>query len=786
MSQWYSRQFGDTARFALRIAFHADPSVRVEPDEALAASWGSIEIWTRGRCLTRSADGDGGYADGVTWYLLPVLEWCAEHLDHLLNQEPFPAPVARDDIRDAADWLDASEEPLVTLTDAEEDAWYARRSDWREHHAIRSAVLDTAFPMVLFRRVGGSNEVSWDNDTWGTTHRPRVFTEARGATLVDARSVAESMSALLIETQLALRSRCRSARLLRYRGAAWEGSTLASTRPLWGLLMPPETTQAVGQLPDVESSIERAQPTGLLAEQTLETLALRSVRTSDPGHVRRILGHLPGATGPWPPRLTSLRQPADPDTLRPWMDGYAAADALRRRESWDDRPLARFGSWLRSLGVDAKAADLGPQVALMAVGAQDRNPAIRAAHLSDTTLAQGLGHLLLTPRRAVWMAPWLALSAACAAPPQAIGSAATSQASTPGTAAPHTAGTGGAPNGGSGGLGGTGGTAGTAGTTLAPIEVTDLASYTAACEQVLGPWPTFDCYDGVQVPVHVTRPDGSVTEAVTEDALQDGWRCDRPSHLQGCVPYGRIGTLVGDNGSTWTFVCRSYSTPHPDGSLTNDGQLRVLFEDLGVIAQHPVTGDTCFWAVPIDGRHFDGTVVPKPASAQDADFFGPGQAFWYTLPQIAGAPCTACHDNDPYIHTPWADQTGVVPSHPLVPYEVVARDVLIGLGGSSWSPARRIVHPDAANCVQCHELAERFTCGTPVDDATGRKSSWLGHTDAYLGQWPTDHWMDDFDSTALVGAWPTEESWDAEYAVAVDRIQQCCGGTDPDGLCWSP
>ncbi len=322
-------------------------------------------------------------------------------------------------------------------------------------------------------------------------------------------------------------------------------------------------------------------------------------------------------------------------------------------------------------------------------------------------------------------------------------------------------------------------------TPTVPVEVVDLASYTARCEQLLGEWPTFNCYDGVQVAVEVTGADFTVRQALGEADLEDGWKCDRPSHLQSCVPYGRIGTLTSANGSTYTFVCRSYSFPHPDGSLTPDGQLRVLFEDMGVIAQNPDSGDTCFWAIPIDGRHFDGVDIPKPGTPEDADFFGPGTAFWYSLPQIAGAACVSCHDNDPYIHTPWADQTGVVPSNPLVPYEVVARDVLIGMGGSTWSPAATLSHPDAAACLDCHRLGDRFTCGNPVLDATGRKPGGLAIADVYATQWPYDHWMDDFSTPDLLAAYPTEADWDYVFGEAAHQVTDCCNGIDPDGLCWT-
>lgn len=301
--------------------------------------------------------------------------------------------------------------------------------------------------------------------------------------------------------------------------------------------------------------------------------------------------------------------------------------------------------------------------------------------------------------------------------------------------------------------------------------VTDQQEYMRACEAELGEFPPFNCYEGVQIPITVT--DSSGTRFVTrEQDLEEGQKCDRPSRLSGCVPYSYVGVKTNSRGSLFTFICRLYEFRAPIGT-TSDGRPLVMFEDLGVIGHNPRSGASCFWAVPIDGKLFDGTQIPRPGSDEDASFY-PERGFWYTLPALAGSGCTTCHDNDPYVQTPWVQQVKVVPSVPLTSYHSVAADQLNALAQvTDWSPAQRLKEPDAAPCLSCHRLSNRFTCASLVEDATGDKLR-IMPTTAHFSQYPYSHWMDSFDAAELQKRYPTEADWDAQYAAATRAIQQCC------------
>lgn len=304
------------------------------------------------------------------------------------------------------------------------------------------------------------------------------------------------------------------------------------------------------------------------------------------------------------------------------------------------------------------------------------------------------------------------------------------------------------------------------------LPVTDMAGYMAACEAALGDFPDFVCEEGVEIPITVTTGTGPAVEVLFEGDLEGGTDCDRPLAVGGCIPHSRVGTKTNALGSTFTFVCRAYEFRAP-GS--------VLYDDLGVIAQNPATGDTCFWAVPIDGHTFDGTFIPRPGSEEDAAFYG-DRGFWYTLPEIASATCMRCHDNDPYIHTPAIEQTGQVPSQALVPFHPIAAENLNDLGNTSfWSLARTLVKEEAAPCLACHRLGERFTCDL-AQYAAGRTGSQYGAS-ASFRQWPRSHWMDEFDNASLASRFATEGDWDLVYGAAVDAITDCCNAPSTPG-CW--
>ena len=293
------------------------------------------------------------------------------------------------------------------------------------------------------------------------------------------------------------------------------------------------------------------------------------------------------------------------------------------------------------------------------------------------------------------------------------------------------------------------------------VRIVDQASYTAACDAILGEvWP-LDCASADEVPVEVTGADG-VRLAQSLADLEGGFRCDQPSALSHCVPGSRVKVGQTSAGVPYVLVCRKYNErPDDPGG----------YDQIGVVASDPDSGATCYWSTPEDGLR-RGDPLPKPGSA--ADLGWGSRSFWYTLPELRQAPCTACHDNDPWIHTPWIHRMDI-PSAPLAPTWLVGADAL------GWPAQRRLVHPDAAPCTGCHALAEGRSCELALD-AAGRKS-WAMPVSTAFSAWPRSHWMDDFDHEVLQTRYADAAAWDARWGAAVEVIAGCCSGERVEG-CW--
>lgn len=417
---WFSRLFGDTGVFGVRVELVDDPHPAPGMDPELKSSWGSIGIWVRGRCLTRSCRTDGTPAELVTWYLLPMLKWLAARAVALLNEEPLPDLVAQD-VGSSADWYLASENPPIRLFADEEDAWFSRRSEWWRRHSIRSPMEGVAFPQILMRRLGGEVEIAWDNEAWPATRSDLAFTEARGAETVPASTAAGVFGDLCREVASALAGRQDTLRPFAERML-----NLRSGEDAWHWLLPPmavETLRREGRFRQVVASLnERARGSaGLLVEHSVETMLLRSA----PPHAQAddliaILG-LPAtpSQGVAGRKILEARDPTNPPTRQPWEAGYVAATDFRRKLGWGDDNAPPIKRWLKDEGgARTSTVRLGPAIDGAAILSEGVAPLVhvnpdsqhRRMRPERMMWAAGLGHLVMDPAvgadLAVVDSPW--------------------------------------------------------------------------------------------------------------------------------------------------------------------------------------------------------------------------------------------------------------------------------------------------------------------------------------------------------------------------------------------
>ena len=187
---------GDTSVFALKLAFASDPDKGRDIDPETGASWGSFQIWVRGRNLCAHRE-EGERIDSVHWYLLPLLEWFARNWDPLLHEERLPAKNAGDT---AWESLRATRFPPPAIEDDEgrASAWESAWHGWWSRHALQAAREGGLFPDIVFRRLRDQIEASWGSVRAAGMPDHYQFTESeRGCATLPPQSVAEPLHDVL-------------------------------------------------------------------------------------------------------------------------------------------------------------------------------------------------------------------------------------------------------------------------------------------------------------------------------------------------------------------------------------------------------------------------------------------------------------------------------------------------------------------------------------------------------------------------------------------------------------
>ncbi|MFZ4738698.1 MAG: ImmA/IrrE family metallo-endopeptidase [Bradymonadia bacterium] len=395
---WYQRLFGDTQHFAIAVEMDTDPHSTSRADSFYERSWGRFTIWANGRCLTQSIRA-GVVSEAVEWYIEPLIRWIDTHAIALLNEEPFPAPLRTDRVASAADWLQCSEDPPLTLTEAEEGSWFATRSSWRQRHGLRMAFVGAAVPNVYLRRLGDFIEVSWDNERWPPGRADVRFSEQAGVSRVGARRVEDVLVELSRDVRSAVLSRTPAVLDLPI------GVPHASPDD-WTWLVPASVRRIVAKDPNLRGLVERLRTrteATLVVPHTLETLLLRDCHTAEPGDLQALL-ELKCRQGALSERLGHARRLTPAPGHEPWRSGYEMALELREALGWGNEPApAQLQEWLASEGVDVSIADVSPSINGWMVAQPGRRPAIgvnpggiRSRRWSPRVMqAAGLGLVLM-------------------------------------------------------------------------------------------------------------------------------------------------------------------------------------------------------------------------------------------------------------------------------------------------------------------------------------------------------------------------------------------------------
>ena len=194
MATRWERLAGDTSRFAVRLAFVDDPDAGAAADPDLTGSWGSFQIWVRNVNLCAHLE-LGERVESVYWYLLPMLEWFAEHWDPLLHEERLPCHSQA-----TTAWRALRQSPVAPfgVDEAEEDRREAEWQTWWSRHAITAAREGGIFPDIAFRRQRDAVEVSWGSGVPpGTPDHVAFDISQPGAAALEPAEVAHPLHEML-------------------------------------------------------------------------------------------------------------------------------------------------------------------------------------------------------------------------------------------------------------------------------------------------------------------------------------------------------------------------------------------------------------------------------------------------------------------------------------------------------------------------------------------------------------------------------------------------------------
>jgi hypothetical protein len=218
-----------------------------------------------------------------------------------------------------------------------------------------------------------------------------------------------------------------------------------------------------------------------------------------------------------------------------------------------------------------------------------------------------------------------------------------------------------------------------------------LEDFSKKCDVAIGETvPDFNCDDGTKVPTtHFS-----------------GGNCDRPNVLNAeCDPDSRFQVLKQTNDVAIVAHCRHQAYNNAPGE----------YGDIAVIQYNKKNGATCFYQA----------LQPHLAAKVTSPSQGTGAYPWETPAGTAGIRCVRCHDNGPFIRSPYLAQLNAEPVNRLPgtnsgsgpwdqryswnstdPYKFIGNDF------QSWKAYRVSNTGPGGNCSGCHRLGISSIAGS--------------------------------------------------------------------------
>ena len=284
-----------------------------------------------------------------------------------------------------------------------------------------------------------------------------------------------------------------------------------------------------------------------------------------------------------------------------------------------------------------------------------------------------------------------------------------------------------------------------------------------------GSYETYNCLDSTEIPMTATDANGNVTKPQMGTLS----KCDKPEYIYSLCEAGpRVAEKTNDQGTHWVLLCRKSI-----GGLASD-----QYNDIAMIGHNPFTGKTCFFQNALYSKT-DGGHVPHPADHEKS------QNLWSGVHGGLGSgiECNHCHDNDPFIHSPWIDGAKDAQGNPVIPKMGIDPDFAIGandtpysivnLHGQNWRQEKQLVSAEANACLRCHRIGSGVWADQYLDRLQGTDTSWTSITTDVWNQPFHKYWMPTDVSFDTDAAWAA-----SDFAKALQFIRKC-GQTPNDPAC---
>ena len=180
---------GSRQDFAVHVKFMEDPDREFGGTREERVSWGSVELWVRGKNLSSHLEGTE-LIPSVHWYLLPLIEWMATNWDPLFHEERLPN---RNADMDAWSSLQETRYPPDRLGEDAEDEWRAQWQRWWFRHSLQACRSGGLFPDVVIRRCRDMVEIAWGSSLPSGVPEDVIFTYCEGFDRFDPKLVADRL-----------------------------------------------------------------------------------------------------------------------------------------------------------------------------------------------------------------------------------------------------------------------------------------------------------------------------------------------------------------------------------------------------------------------------------------------------------------------------------------------------------------------------------------------------------------------------------------------------------------